>query len=80
MKLKSRKIITAWAAEGDCDPSAVRSSVFTMEWPPKSGGQQQFPEVDRAGWFDIDEAEKKINPGQKPLLEELSRIVAHGRD
>jgi predicted NUDIX family NTP pyrophosphohydrolase len=80
VKLKSGKIILAWAAEGDCDPSAVRSNTFTVEWPPKSGRQREFPEVDRAEWFTVDEARKKINPGQKTLLEELSRIVANERD
>jgi predicted NUDIX family NTP pyrophosphohydrolase len=51
-----------------------------MEWPPRSGKRQEFPEVDRAEWFDVDEAGKKINSGQKILVEELSKIVAHERD
>jgi predicted NUDIX family NTP pyrophosphohydrolase len=80
VKLKGGKIVMAWALEGDCDPSRVSSNTFLMEWPPRSGKRQEFPEVDRAEWFDVDEARKKINSGQKTLVEELSKIVAHERD
>lgn len=69
------KIIEAWAVEGDCDAESIRSNSFMTEWPPKSGRQQAFPEVDRAAWFGIEEARVKINRGQVPLLEELRRIV-----
>jgi predicted NUDIX family NTP pyrophosphohydrolase len=69
------KIIEAWAVEGDCDPGSIKSNTFTTEWPPKSGKQQEFPEVDRAAWFGIEEAGVKINRGQAPLLEELRHIV-----
>jgi len=80
VKLRSGKVLIAWAVKGDCDPSAIRSNTFTMEWPPGSDRQEEFPEVDRAEWFDIKEAKKKISPGQKELLEELCRVVSHERD
>src|SRR3954468_6805320 len=65
------KRVLAFAAEGDCDAEQARSNTFTMEWPPRSGRMQEFPEVDRAGWFGFDEARRKIMPGQLPLLEHL---------
>ena len=65
------KTVFAWAVEGDCDPAALRSNLFSMEWPPKSGRRQEFPEVDRAAWFSIEEARRRIVAGQAPLLEEL---------
>jgi predicted NUDIX family NTP pyrophosphohydrolase len=76
VKLKGGKVIHAWAFEGDCDPSMTESNTFSMEWPPRSGNQQEFPEIDRAGWFDAEEAKKKINPGQAGLLEELEHILS----
>jgi predicted NUDIX family NTP pyrophosphohydrolase len=75
VKLKSGKVLLAWAVEGDCDPSEIKSNTFPMEWPPHSGRQQEFPEVDRAAWFQINEARKKINQGQLPLLEELVSVL-----
>ncbi len=69
------KVVQAWALESDCDPEAIRSNTFKMEWPPRSGGQREFPEVDRAAWLDIDEAKRKINKGQIGLLEELEHVV-----
>jgi predicted NUDIX family NTP pyrophosphohydrolase len=66
------KTIHAWAVEGDCDPAALRSNLFSMEWPPKSGKQQEFPEVDRAAWFALAEARERINRGQVALLDELA--------
>ncbi len=74
VKLKSGKIVHAWAVEGDCDPSEIRSNSFSLEWPPRSGKRQEFSEIDRAAWFGIAEAKEKINEGQVPLLEELGRI------
>jgi predicted NUDIX family NTP pyrophosphohydrolase len=71
VKQPSGKLISAWAIEGDMDPSTLRSNSFHMEWPPKSGRQQEFPEVDRAEWFDLLRARRKILPGQLPLLTEL---------
>ena len=74
VKLKSGKVVQAWAAEGDCDPEALRSNTFSIEWPPRSGRQQEFPEIDRAAWYGLKEAKEKINQGQAPLIEELDRI------
>ena len=71
LKQASGKIVTAWALEGDCDPSAIRSNTFAMEWPPKSGRQTEFPEIDRAEWFAPDEARLRIVEGQRELIERL---------
>lgn len=71
VKLKSGKVVHAWAFEGNCDPATVRSNTFTMEWPPRSGRKQEFPEIDRAAFFPLEEAARKINPGQLALLEQL---------
>src|SRR5262245_3617862 len=67
----SRKVITAFAAEGDFDPATLKSNHFEMEWPPKSGRKQSFPEVDRAAWFPLAEAREKIQPGQAPFIDRL---------
>jgi predicted NUDIX family NTP pyrophosphohydrolase len=67
----SRKVITAWAIEGDFDPRRLRSDLFEMEWPPRSGRMQSFPEVDRAEWFTPDEARAKLLPGQIPFIDRL---------
>ena len=72
VKLKSGKQITAFAVEGDLDAEAIASNTFTMEWPPRSGRTQEFPEVDRAGWFDLETAREKLNPAQAELLVRLS--------
>jgi predicted NUDIX family NTP pyrophosphohydrolase len=69
------KRILAWACEGDFDVSQLRSATFAMEWPPRSGEQRHFPEVDRAAWFPVDEARWRINPGQVPLLDELVGLL-----
>jgi predicted NUDIX family NTP pyrophosphohydrolase len=71
VRLRSGKHVTAYAAEGDLDADATRSNTFTMEWPPRSGVQREFPEVDRAGGFGLDEAREKLNPAQAKLLERL---------
>lgn len=75
LKQPSGKKITAWAFEGDCDPSSIKSNMFTIEWPPHSGRQEDFPEVDRAAWFDVDEGMKKLTKGQIGFIEELCRIL-----
>ena len=72
------KIVQAWAVRGDYDPAALKSSTFSMEWPPKSGHRQEFPEVDRAGWFDLAAAREKILAGQRGFLDQLERLVASG--
>jgi len=71
VQLKSGKIIHAWAIEGDIDHKTITSNHFEMEWPPKSGKIQSFPEVDRAGWFEASEAKIKLNAAQVKLVEEL---------
>jgi len=73
---KSGKIVHAWALQGDCDPSQMRSNSFVMEWPPRSGKQQAFPEADRAAFFTVDEAKRRINPAQVELLSRLQEILA----
>lgn len=79
VKTKSGKTIQAWAVEGNYDPSGIKSNTFTMEWPPHSGKQGEFPEVDRAAWFEIEEAKRKIHQGQVPLIEELELMVSEKR-
>src|SRR5262245_26895043 len=65
------KIVLAWAAEGDADPAALTSNSFTMEWPPRSGRHAEFPEIDRAGWFEPESARRKVLKGQQPVIEAL---------
>ena len=74
--LSSGKVVSAWAIEGNCDASAIRSNLFSMEWPPRSGKMQEFPEVDRAQWFTQPEAREKIHPAQRAFLERLAGVVA----
>ena len=76
VRLKSGKQVTAWAVAGDLDADAISSNSFELEWPPRSGRMQAFPEVDRAGWFGLDEARLKLNPAQVPLLDRLRELVA----
>ena len=74
---KAGKEVSAWAVRGDLDPATVRSNTFTMEWPPRSGRQQEFPEVDRAEWFALDEARAKLVPAQAELIDRLAdRVTA----
>jgi predicted NUDIX family NTP pyrophosphohydrolase len=75
VKQPSGKTIHAWMIEGDCDAVNVRSNRFSMEWPPKSGKMAEFPEVDRAAWFDLTEARVKLLPGQVPFLDQLVAAV-----
>jgi predicted NUDIX family NTP pyrophosphohydrolase len=75
VRQKAGKKVVAWAMEGDLDVSLVRSNTFDMEWPPRSGKRQSFPEIDRAGWFDIETARVKMNMGQMGLLDELVGLV-----
>ena len=65
------KVVYAWAARGDLDVAAIKSNTFSMEWPPRSGRMQDFPEVDRAAWFSLNEARRMILPSQAPLLDRL---------
>jgi predicted NUDIX family NTP pyrophosphohydrolase len=75
VKQAGGKVVRAWAFEGDADPSAIRSNKFSMEWPPGSGREKTFPEVDRAAWFEMDEAKTKITKGQVGLLNELQAML-----
>ena len=70
-ELPSRKSIDVWAVESDFDLTGFKSNLFSMEWPPRSGRQQQFPEADRAAWFEPDDALRKITKGQRSVIAEL---------
>lgn len=80
IRQKGGKVVHAWAAEGDFDPAALRSNTFTMEWPPRSGTVREFPEVDRAEWFDPAEARERINPAQVPFVDLLLDHLAAQSD
>ncbi len=69
------KIVHAWAVLGDADADSIRSNTFEIEWPPRSGRCQRFPEIDRAGWFTLEQAEKKILKGQRELLGQLAGMT-----
>ena len=71
IRQRNGKRVVAFAVAGDLDADAITSNTFTLEWPPRSGRTQEFPEVDRAAWFAIDEARMKILPSQAPLLDAL---------
>ena len=75
VRQRAGKTVLAWAAQGDCDPAGLRSNTFSMEWPPRSGKQQAFPEIDRGAWFALEEARARILPAQVALLDELERLV-----
>lgn len=75
IRQKSGKRVRAWALEGDLDVERARSNTFSMQWPPRSGRMQEFPEVDRAQWFGLDEAREKLNPDQVPLLDRLTQAL-----
>lgn len=75
LKQSGGKIIYSWMIEGDCDASAMSSNTFELEWPPRSGKFQSFPEADRAEWFSLKEAKSKIVKGQIPLLQQLESIL-----
>jgi predicted NUDIX family NTP pyrophosphohydrolase len=78
VKHKSGKLVTAWAFEGDCDPSALKSNTFMLEWPPRSGKKQEFPEVDRAAFFTVESAREKIHPSEFELITRLNAILTKG--
>jgi predicted NUDIX family NTP pyrophosphohydrolase len=75
IKQKSGKIVHAWAFQGDCDPAQIRSNTFELEWPPKSGRTQKFPEIDRAKFYDLTAARQKILVSELPLLDRLAESV-----
>ena len=73
---KSGKLVLGWAVEGNLDPSTAVSNTFEIEWPPRSGLIQSFPEIDRVEWFDLDEARRKLKAAQVPFLERLQAVLA----
>jgi predicted NUDIX family NTP pyrophosphohydrolase len=77
LKQPGGKKITAWAFEGDCDASSVKSNTFSMEWPPRSGKQAEFPEVDKAAWFAVNEARDKLVKGQVAFVDELCDLLRY---
>src|SRR5262249_32312577 len=76
IRQKSGKRVRAWAFAGDCDPETIRSNTFSMEWPPKSGKQRTFPEIDRARFVRINEAREKMNPAEYTFVERLEGVLA----
>ena len=79
LKQKSGKIIHAWALQGNFDPLDLKSNSFEMIWPPKSGKNNVFPEIDKAAWFPLKEAKLRIVPGQIPFITELENLVNRWR-
>jgi len=75
LKQPGGKIVHAWAVRGDIDASSIRSNLFAIEWPPRSGRTQEFPEVDRAGWFELVAARAKLLPGQRGFLDQLRDLL-----
>jgi predicted NUDIX family NTP pyrophosphohydrolase len=75
IKQAGGKRVYAWAVAGDCDAGAIQSNTFTMEWPPHSGRHRTYPEADRAAWFSLPQARRKILKSQQPLLDELERLL-----
>lgn len=78
-KQSGGKTVHAWAVEGDLDPRQIRSNTFLLEWPKGSGRQKEFPEVDRAEWFEIEEARRRILPGQAGFLDEIVGLAGRNR-
>ena len=76
-KSTSGKLLQAWAIEADCDPAAIVSNTFAIEWPKGSGRKREFPEVDCAAWFDLATARRKINSAQTPFLDALAARLRH---
>ncbi|MGY3037698.1 putative NUDIX family NTP pyrophosphohydrolase [Bradyrhizobium sp. USDA 4354] len=75
VKQRGGKLVTAFAAELDIDVRSIRSNTFEIEWPPRSGKRQAFPEADRAEWFTLEAARERINAGQRPLLDRLEQLT-----
>lgn len=78
IRQKGGKVVVAWAVEGDLDPDTAVSNTFEMEWPPRSGRTQTFPEIDRVAWFDLPEARGKIMAAQAPFLDRLETALDTG--
>jgi predicted NUDIX family NTP pyrophosphohydrolase len=75
LRVSSGKVLTVWAAEGDLDADGTVSNTFSLEWPPRSGRLQEFPEIDRSAWFAVDVARQKLVKGQVPFLDRLLERV-----
>jgi predicted NUDIX family NTP pyrophosphohydrolase len=75
LKQPSGKVVSAWAVEGDLDAATLKSNTFSMEWPPRSGTMQEFPEVDRGAWFDLPTARTKLQSGQRGFLDQLQQFL-----
>lgn len=80
VRQKGGKEVWAWAFEGDFDPGRLRCNTFEIEWPPRSGRHQSFPEVDRVGWFDGEQARRKLLPAQVPFVDRLLALLQHAPD
>ena len=78
VRQRGGKVVSAWAAPGDLDPRAITSNTFTLEWPPRSGVRREFPEVDRAGWFDLPTAREKLLAAQAELVDRLLAVLDGG--
>jgi predicted NUDIX family NTP pyrophosphohydrolase len=78
VRVTSAKVLTVWAAEGDLDATATHSNTFQLEWPPRSGRMQEFPEIDRSAWFPLAQARSKLLKGQLPFLDRLRDDVLAG--
>jgi predicted NUDIX family NTP pyrophosphohydrolase len=76
VKHKSGKTVTAWAFAGDCDPAALRSNTFQMEWPPRSGKTREFPEIDRAAFFTVEGAREKMHPTEFEFVARLLKVIS----
>jgi predicted NUDIX family NTP pyrophosphohydrolase len=77
IKQPTGKVVTAWTVDGDYPAAEVRSNCFSMEWPPKSGKMHEFPEIDRAEWFSIEEARRRIAKGQTGFLDRLAEMLRY---
>jgi predicted NUDIX family NTP pyrophosphohydrolase len=75
IRQKAGKVVVSWAIEAECDPAQLRSNLFSMEWPPRSGRMAEFPEIDRGAWFSLDEARGKLLEAQWPLLDSVQVLV-----
>jgi predicted NUDIX family NTP pyrophosphohydrolase len=80
VKQPGGKVVAAWAFEGDCDAGQIKSNTFSMEWPPRSGNQAEFPEVDRAEWFPVNAAKIKLLKGQTGFIEQLCEALGYDPD
>lgn len=76
LKQPSGKVVSAWAVKGDLNAAGMKSNTFSLEWPPHSGKMQEFPEVDRGGWFELSTARTKLLPGQRGFLDQLQKFLA----